>query len=152
MDPIADMLTALRNALMARHREVRVPYSRLKFEIARILLEEGYINNFRTVGGPAGPEPQPVRSADGEKSSEQKPKTARKQILIQLKYLENGKPVIYGLKRLSKPSRRVYVGADEIPRVLGGLGINILSTSRGIMTDREARKEGIGGELLLAVW
>ena len=128
MDPIADMLVRIRNAMAARHKEVKIPYSKIKFEIARILLEEGFINNFRTEG------------AD------------RKQILIQIKYLEGGKRVIYGMKRLSKSSRRVYVASDEIPRVLGGLGISILSTSRGLMTDKEARKERIGGELLASIW
>jgi len=128
MDPIADMLTQIRNALRARIKEVRVPYSKIKFEITRILLEEGYINNFRSEG------------AD------------HRQILIQLKYLEGGKPVIYGLKRYSKPSRRVYVGAGELPKVLGGLGINILSTSKGIVTDKEARKERTGGEIICSVW
>jgi small subunit ribosomal protein S8 len=122
------MLTQIRNALRARIKEVRVPYSKIKFEITRILLEEGYINNFRSEG------------AD------------HRQILIQLKYLEGGKPVIYGLKRYSKPSRRVYVGAGELPKVLGGLGINILSTSKGIVTDKEARKERTGGEIICSVW
>jgi small subunit ribosomal protein S8 len=128
MDPIADMLVRIRNAMGARHKEVKIPYSKIKFEIARILLEEGFINNFRTEGA------------------------EHKQIMIQLKYLETGKPVIYGMKRLSKSSRRVYVGSDEIPRVLGGLGVSILSTSRGLMTDKEARKDRIGGELLASIW
>jgi small subunit ribosomal protein S8 len=128
MDPIADMLTRIRNAARVRFKEVKIPHSKLKFEVARILLEEGFINNFRTEGSP------------------------HKQILIQLKYLEGGKPVIYGIKRISKPSCRVYVPSDAIPKVLGGLGVNILSTSKGIMTDKEARKEKIGGELLCSVW
>jgi small subunit ribosomal protein S8 len=128
IDPIADMLTRIRNALQTRSKEVRVPYSKMKFEIARILLEEGFINNFR---------------ADGDR---------RRNILIQLKYLDGGKSVIYGLKRVSKSSRRVYVSSDSIPRLLGGLGVHVLSTSRGIMTDREARKEQVGGEVVCAVW
>ena len=128
MDPIADMLTRIRNAAQARFKEVKVPYSKLKFELARILLEEGFINNCRTEGAP------------------------HKQILIQLKYMDNGKPVIFGLKRVSKPSRRVYVASDAIPKVLGGLGVNVLSTSRGIMTDKDARKDKIGGELMCSVW
>jgi small subunit ribosomal protein S8 len=128
MDPIADMLARIRNAIRARHKEVRIPHSKIKFEIARLLLEEGYINNFRSEGG------------------------ERKQILIQLKYLEGGKSVIFGLKRASRPSRRIYVGSDEIPKVLGGLGINVVSTSKGLMTDRDARKQSIGGELLCSVW
>jgi small subunit ribosomal protein S8 len=128
MDPIADMLTQIRNALLAHLKEVRVPYSRVKFELARVLLEEGFINNFRTENEP------------------------RKHLLIQLKYLDGGAAVIIGLKRISKPSQRVYVGFDEIPKVIGGLGVNILSTSKGIMTDRDARKEKLGGELMLSVW
>jgi len=128
MDPIADMLTQIRNALQAHLKEVRVPYSRVKFELARVLLEEGFINNFRTETAP------------------------RKHLLIQLKYLDGGAPVIIGLKRVSKPSQRVYVGNDEIPKVIGGLGVNILSTNKGIMTDKEARKEKLGGELLCSVW
>jgi small subunit ribosomal protein S8 len=122
------MLTRIRNAARVRFKEVKVPHSKVKFEVARILLEEGFINNFRTEGSP------------------------HKHILIQLKYLEGGKPVIYGIKRISKPSCRVYVASDAIPKVLGGLGVNILSTSKGIMTDKEARKEKIGGELLCSVW
>jgi small subunit ribosomal protein S8 len=129
MDPIADLLTSIRNALRARYKEVRVPYSKVKFEIARVLLEEGFINNFRSEGS----EP-------------------RRELLVQLKYLEGGKPVIYGMKRVSRSSRRIYVPAREIPKVIGGLGVNILSTSKGIMTDKEARKENIGGELLCSVW
>ena len=128
MDPIADMLTMIRNALLAHLKEVRVPYSRVKFELARVLLEEGFINNFRTETEP------------------------RKHLLIQLKYLDGGGSVIIGLKRISKPSQRVYVGHDEIPKVIGGLGVNVLSTNKGIKTDREARKEKLGGELMLSVW
>jgi small subunit ribosomal protein S8 len=128
MDPIADMLTMIRNALQAHLKEVRVPYSRIKFEVARVLLEEGFINNFRTETAP------------------------KKHLLIQLKYLDNGASVVVGLKRISKPSQRVYVGHDEIPKVIGGLGVNVLSTNKGIVTDKEARKEKLGGELMLSVW
>ncbi|MEO0108141.1 MAG: 30S ribosomal protein S8 [candidate division WOR-3 bacterium] len=128
MDPIADMITSIRNAGMARLKEVRIPYSRMKYEIARVLLEEGYINNFRIEG------------------------EHKKQVLIQLKYQDDGRSVIYGLRRVSKPSRRVYVPAGGIPKVMGGLGINVVSTSKGIMTDKEARREGLGGELLVSVW
>jgi len=129
MDPIADMLTRIRNALRARFKEVRMPYSKIKFEIARVLLEEGFINNFRSEGADLG-----------------------REILVQLKYLEGGKPVIVGMKRVSRSARRVYVPADAIPKVIGGLGVNVLSTSKGIMTDKEARKDKIGGELLCSVW
>ncbi|MEO0087369.1 MAG: 30S ribosomal protein S8 [candidate division WOR-3 bacterium] len=128
-DPISDMLTRIRNALMVRHKEVRVPYSKMKLEIVRILLEEGYITNFQVIG-----------------------EGVKKEINIILKYTPEGKPVIYGLKRISKPSRRIYVGVKDIPKVKGGLGIAILSTPKGILTDREARKEKVGGELLLEVW
>lgn len=129
MDPIADFLTSIRNGLSARLKEIAVPYSRLKFEIARVLMEEGFISNFRISG-----------------------EGVKKQIIVSLKYLENGKPVIGGLKRVSKQSRRVYLGCDEIPRVMGGLGVAILSTPAGVLSDREARRRRAGGELICEVW
>jgi small subunit ribosomal protein S8 len=127
-DPIADMLTRIRNAIKARHAKVDVPASRLKTEIARILKEEGYILNYKM-------------TEDG----------AKKSIRIYLKYQANNKPVISELMRVSRPGCRVYVGQDEIPSVLGGLGVNILTTPRGLMTGRAARKEGIGGEVLCTI-
>jgi small subunit ribosomal protein S8 len=127
-DPIADMLTRIRNAIRAKHKTVSIPHSKLKFEIARILMEEGYINNFEV--------------------KEERPP----QILIQIKYSQNGKAVIYGIERVSRPGLRVYVGADEIPRVLGGLGTAIISTSKGLLSDREARKEKVGGEVLCRIY
>ncbi|QJA06961.1 30S ribosomal protein S8 [Thermosulfurimonas marina] len=128
-DPIADMLARIRNALMARHKTVEIPASRMKREIARILKEEGYIEDYEWVAeGPQG------------------------KIVITLKYDEGRRPVISGLKRVSKPGRRVYAGAKKLPRVLGGLGIAIISTSQGIMTDHEARRRGVGGEILCEVW
>lgn len=129
MDPIANFLTRIRNALAARDKEVVVPYSRLKYELARVLMEEGFISNFRV---------------DGE--------GVEKQIIIALKYLEDGSSVIRGLERVSKPSRRIYMGCDEVPKVMGGLGIGILSTPAGIITDREARRRRVGGEMLCKVW
>ena len=130
-DPIADMLTRIRNATERYHPEVSLPSSKIKEEIARILKEEGFIEDYG------------VR-ADG----------AKKILTLTLKYKgKRGKEkVIRGLKRVSKPGRRVYVGADEIPHVLGGLGISILSTSQGIMTGQEARRRRIGGEVLCYVW
>jgi small subunit ribosomal protein S8 len=128
-DPIADMLTRLRNALAARHPKVDVPASKLKTEIARILKEEGYILNYKV--------------------AEEGPK---KTIKIYLKYATNTEPVISHIERVSRPGCRVYVGQSDIPRVLGGLGINILTTPRGVMTGRTAHKEGIGGELLCQIW
>lgn len=128
-DPIADMLTRIRNALKARHPKVDVPASRLKTEIARILKEEGYILNFKV--------------AD---------EGAKKTIKIYLKYLPNNQPVISRLERVSRPGSRVYVGRSEVPRVLGGLGVNILTTPRGLMTGRDARKQGLGGEVLCQIW
>jgi small subunit ribosomal protein S8 len=128
-DPIADMLTRVRNAIGARHAKVDVPASKLKMEIARILKEEGYIMNFKM--------------AD---------EGARKMVRIYLKYTPANEPVISKLVRLSKPGCRVYVNSKEIPRVLGGLGINILTTPRGVMTGSAARKQGIGGELLCQVY
>ncbi|MGI8992152.1 MAG: 30S ribosomal protein S8 [Bryobacteraceae bacterium] len=128
-DPIADMLTRVRNAMLARHPKVDVPASKLKAEIARILKEEGYIANFKV-------------AEEGVK----------KVIKIYLKYGSDTLPVITHIERVSKPGCRVYVGQDDIPRVQGGLGINILTTPRGVMTGRHARKEGIGGELLCRIW
>jgi small subunit ribosomal protein S8 len=127
-DPIADMLTRIRNAIKARHPKVDVPASRLKTEIARILKEEGYILNYKV-------------AEEG----------ARKTIKIYLKYQANNKPVISELARVSRPGCRVYVGRDEIPRVVGGLGVNILTTPKGLMTGREAEKQGVGGEILCQI-
>jgi small subunit ribosomal protein S8 len=128
-DPIADMLTRVRNALSARHPKVDVPSSKLKMEMARILKEEGYILNFKL-------------TEEG----------ARKFIRIYLKYTPGNEPVIAHIERVSRPGCRVYVGSQEIQRVLGGLGINILTTPRGVMTGNTARKEGVGGEVLCQVW
>ena len=128
-DPIADMLTRVRNALIARHPKVDVPASRLKMEIARILKEEGFIMNFKL-------------AEDG----------AKKSIRIYLKYTPGNMPVISRIERISRPGCRVYVGSKDVPRVLGGLGINILTTPRGVMTGAAARKENVGGEVLCQVW
>ncbi|NNE65428.1 MAG: 30S ribosomal protein S8 [Pyrinomonadaceae bacterium] len=128
-DPIADMLTRVRNAIMARHSRVDIPGSKLKLEVARILKEEGYINNFVTKG--------------------EKPKFV---IRIFLRYDAKGTSSITHMSRVSRPGRRVYVGAKEIPRVLGGYGVNILSTSRGLMSGRRARQENVGGEILANVY
>ena len=127
-DPIADMLTRIRNALQARHPKVDVPASRLKTELARILKEEGYILNYKV-------------AEEGVKRT----------IKIYLKYQANNQQVISKLARVSRPGSRVYVGRDGIRPVLGGLGINIVSTPRGVMTGREARKQGMGGEVLCQV-
>jgi small subunit ribosomal protein S8 len=128
-DPLADMLTRIRNASIARHEKVDVPSSKLKLEVARILKEEGYIKNFKFT------------------------KDQRQGVIrIFLKYDEERRPVIEGIRRTSKPGRRVYAGADEIPRILGGLGTTIVSTSRGVMADHAARKLQVGGEILCTVW
>jgi small subunit ribosomal protein S8 len=132
-DPIADMLTRIRNAVQAKHPRVDMPASRLKAEIARILQDEGYIQGFRIVEENAGGVARPV-------------------IRISLKYGPHGERVISGIERISRPGRRVYFGRDEVPRVLGGLGTSILTTSRGVMSGREAVKAGVGGELLCNVW
>ena len=128
-DPIADMLTRIRNALIVKHDTVDGPVSVMKLAIADILLNEGYIKGY-TVGGEG----------------------VQKMMTITLKYGANRQKVITGLKRISKPGLRVYARKDNIPKVLNGLGIAIISTSRGIMTDREARKQGVGGEVLAYVW
>ncbi|HXT64433.1 MAG TPA: 30S ribosomal protein S8 [Pyrinomonadaceae bacterium] len=128
-DPIADMLARIRNAVAAKHSRVDVPASKLKMEIARILKEEGYINNF-------------VLKGEG----------AKRMIRIFLRYDARGTSSITHLQRVSRPGRRVYVGSGKIPRVLGGYGINIVSTSRGLMSGKMARKENIGGEVLAEVY
>ena len=128
-DPVADMLTRIRNANTAKHESVDVPASNLKKAIAEILLEEGYIKAFQIV-------------EDGTQGV----------IRIQLKYLAGKEKVISGLRRVSKPGLRVYAGADELPRVLKGLGIAIISTSKGVMTDKAARANHVGGEVLAFVW
>ncbi|MGI6175031.1 MAG: 30S ribosomal protein S8 [Christensenellales bacterium] len=128
-DPIADMLTRIRNSLVAKHNMLDVPASNMKVAIANILLDEGFIKKFDLIE--SGPQ---------------------KTIRIILKYGPNRQRVITGLRRISKPGLRVYAGKDKLPRVLNGLGIAIISTSRGIMTDKEARKLGVGGEVLAYVW
>ena len=128
-DPIADMLTRIRNASMARHRELTLPSSRVKREIARILVDEGFVDSFAT-------------QQEG----------VQEMLTVQLKYVEGRTPVVSGLKRISKPGLRVYARKTEIPRVLGGLGLAILSTSHGIMTGSQARKLNLGGEVLCYVW
>ena len=131
-DPISDMLARLRNATQARHPRVEMPLSRLKLEIARILESEGYIQGLQVVDGKAG-EPQGT-------------------LRLYLKYGPRGERVIMGLERVSRPGRRVYFGRDDVPDVLAGLGTSILTTSRGVMTGREAVKAGVGGEVLCNVW
>ena len=128
-DPIADMLTRIRNAQIAKHDAVVLPASNTKKAIAKILLAEGYVKSVDFVD-------------DGPQGS----------IKITLKYVNGKQPVIAGLKRISKPGLRVYAKAEELPKVLGGLGIAIISTSKGLMTDKEARKEMIGGEVLAYIW
>ena len=128
-DPIADMLTRIRNANQMRDKEVEVPASKLKEEIARILKEEGFINDYKI-----------------------KKNSVQNTIVLSLRYTEKRERVITGLKRISKPGLRVYVKADEVPKVLNGLGIAILSTSKGLMTDKNARKENLGGEVLAYIW
>ena len=132
-DTIADMLTRIRNANQMRYEEVRVPSSKIKNEIARILKEEGFIKDYK------------IENSD-ENSSVQDT------IVITLKYTDKKERVITGLKRISKPGLRVYAKNDEIPKILNGLGIAIISTSKGIMTDKQARKENIGGEVLAYIW
>jgi small subunit ribosomal protein S8 len=134
-DPIADMFARIRNAVQAKHARVDVPASTLKAEIARILQSEGYIAGFRTV----------EETVEGRK-------TPVKRIRLFLKYGPHGERVISGIQRISRPGRRVYFSRDQVPPVLGGLGISILTTSRGVMTGREAVKTGVGGEVLCNVW
>ena len=128
-DPIADMLTRIRNANKAMHDTAEMPTSRLKEEIARVLKDEGYIKDFRVVEG-----------------------TPFSTLVVELKFGKNRQRVITGVKRVSRPGRRVYARKDRLPRVLGGLGTAILTTSQGVMTGREASKAGVGGEVLCNVW
>ena len=128
-DPIADMLTRIRNANTVKHETVDVPASNIKKEIVRILLEEGFVRGYDVI--------------EDEKQGI---------IRIQLKYGQSGERVISGLKRISKPGMRVYAANHEIPKVLNGLGISVISTSKGILTDRQARKENVGGEVICYVW
>ena len=128
-DPIADMLTRIRNANNSKHKTVDIPASNMKKAIAKILFEEGYIKSFEEIN-------DDVQGV----------------IRITLKYNEKGARVIDGIKRISKPGLRVYASKDELPQVLNGLGIALISTSRGILTDKEARKEGLGGEVLAYIW
>jgi small subunit ribosomal protein S8 len=127
-DPIGDLLTRIRNGLIARHHEVKIPHSRIKARIADILAREGYLEDAEVVPG------------------------ERSEIRVKLKYTPSREPVIKGLKRVSKPGLRVYAGRLELPRVQGGLGIAIVSTSKGVMTDKEARRHKVGGEVLCEVW
>ena len=128
-DPIADMLTRIRNAQVARHDSVTIPASNMKKAIAKILLDEGYVKSVENLN-------------EGIQGS----------IKITLKYQDKKQPVIVGLRRISKPGLRVYATCEELPKVLGGLGIAIISTSKGLMTDKEARKNAIGGEVLAYIW
>lgn len=128
-DPIADMLTSIRNGNHARHKSVDIPASNIKKEIAKILLDEGYIKNYDLV-------------EDNKQGI----------IKIDLKYAQSGERVISGIKRISKPGLRVYVKCEDVPKVLGGLGIAIISTSKGIITDKVAREKGVGGEVICYIW
>ncbi len=128
-DPVSDFLTRIRNALQAEHEQVDIPASGLKREMSRILKEQGYITDFTVEAGEIG-----------------------EVLRVRLKYTEDREPVITGMRRVSRPGRRRYVAKDEIPRVLGGMGTAIVSTSRGVMTGHEARKQGVGGEVVAYVW
>jgi small subunit ribosomal protein S8 len=132
-DPIADMLTRIRNATIAHHTKVDMPSSRLKVEIARILESEGYIQGFKVLD-----------AVPGER--------VQAQLRLLLKYGPRGERVITGIERISRPGRRVYFGSEDVPEVLAGLGMSILTTSRGVMTGREAVRAGVGGEVLCNVW
>jgi len=130
-DPIADMLTRIRNGIQSRHDRVEMPHSKLKVEVAKILKSEGFISNYKVVEEDGKPQPS---------------------LRVYLKYSEDGEPVIHGIERVSRPGRRVYRGKAEIPQVLGGLGLAIVSTSRGVLSGAEAARTGVGGEVLCQVW
>ena len=131
-DPIADFLTRIRNGIMAAHETVEIPSSKLKKELARILREQGYIESFDIAEG--------------------RPGAAGERIVVRLKYTDNRTSVISGIRRVSRPGQRTYVDAKHVPKVLGGMGTAILSTSQGVMTGHEARRRGIGGEVVAKVW
>ena len=128
-DPVSDLLARLRNALSARHEKADIPSSRFKVELARILKDEGYIKNFKVMDDRGG-----------------------SLLRLYLKYDDTGNPVIHGLARSSKPGRRLYAGKDELPDVLGGLGVAIVSTSQGLLASHDAKKRGVGGEIVCTVW
>lgn len=128
-DPVADMLTRIRNANLALHPEVSMPASKLKEEIAKILSSEGFVDGYKVEEARVG-----------------------RKLTLRLRYSQNRSPVLHGLQRISRPGKRVYSGATDIPRVLGGIGVSIVSTSQGLLTDREARRRKVGGELLCKVW
>lgn len=130
-DPIADMLTRIRNGIQAHHDRIELPTSKLKVEVARILKAEGFISNYKEV------------NEDGKPQG---------MLRIYLKYSDDGEPVIHGIERVSRPGRRVYRGKEELPKVLGGLGLAIVSTSRGVLSGDEAARQGVGGEVLCQVW
>lgn len=128
-DPIADMLTRIRNSVLIKAEKVDIPASRLKVEIAKIMKEEGFIKSYKII------------------------KDKKQGVLrITLKYTQDNRPIVEGLKRISKPGRRVYVGRDEVPSVVGGMGIAVVTTPKGILTDRVCRREGVGGEVLCYIW
>ncbi|MBI3593163.1 MAG: 30S ribosomal protein S8 [Nitrospirae bacterium] len=128
-DPIADMLTRMRNMLLTKTEKVDIPASRMKVELAKILKEEGFIKSYKII------------------------KDKKQGVLrVTLKYTADNKPVITGLKRISKPGRRVYAGKDEVPNVMGGVGIAVLTTSKGVLSDKVCRREGVGGEVLCYIW
>jgi small subunit ribosomal protein S8 len=128
-DPIADMLTRIRNSVLIKAEKVDIPASRLKVEIAKIMKEEGFIKSYKII------------------------KDKKQGVLrVTLKYAPDNKPIVEGLKRISKPGRRVYVGKDEVPSVMGGMGIAVVTTPRGILTDKACRREGVGGEVLCYIW
>ena len=130
-DPIADMLTRIRNASRARHQKVAVPWSRVKENILKVFVQEGYVKDYKK-----------VKAAEG----------AGEELIVQLKFDRDNRPIILGLKRVSRPSLKVYVGAQQLTPIRNGLGINILSTSKGILVDREAQRANVGGEVLCSVW
>jgi small subunit ribosomal protein S8 len=134
-DPIADMLTRIRNAVSAKHTRVDMPASRIKADIARILQDEGYIQGFKVLDAPPG-----------------QTTAVSKMLRVFLKYGPHGERLITGVQRISRPGRRVYFGHEDVPEVLAGLGTSILTTSRGVMTGREAAKVGVGGEVLCNIW
>jgi small subunit ribosomal protein S8 len=131
-DPIADMLTRLRNGNQAYHDQVSMPYSKIKANIAEVLKSEGYVSSWRVDEPPEG--------------------TVGRKLVVELKYGQNRERSLAGLRRVSKPGLRVYAKSSELPRVLGGLGVAIVSTSQGLLTDRQARKRGVGGEVLAYIW
>jgi len=151
-DPVADLLTRMRNAMMADQRTVEVPPSKLRAALARLMHDEGFIEKVELIESKKASTRPPIETTEPKKPAPTPAKPGVPRLRITLKYTESGDPVVRGLRRVSRPGRRLYRGADKLPRVQGGLGVAIISTSAGLMTDHQARARGLGGEVVCYLW